>query len=60
MLRSIIKRGDRLNDNLVFHDGSGLTSEVSIYFGVDNKAKKRIAVAKAGSKSGICSVSRSM
>ena len=40
--------GDRLNDILVFHDGSSLTSGVSIYLAVENKGKKRIAIAKEG------------
>ena len=35
-----------LTNILVFHDGSSLTSGVFIYLGVENKDKKRIAVAK--------------
>ena len=48
--------GDRLTNILVFHDGSSLTFGVSIYLAVETKGKKRIAIAKAGSKSDYCTV----
>ena len=43
--------------SLLSHYGSIQTPWVSIYLGVENNGRKRIAIAKTGSKSDNCSVS---
>jgi len=54
--RSVMKPGDKLQDVIIFHDGSSLTAGVSIYLGIINEnGTGKMEIVKAGSKSDSCS-----